>query len=90
MERVEVGEIVATVHLNGLQETNCHPQPDHDQVVAEQQDANEEPSPQYCRERERERERERAISTYSRWGQDSPTVSIGWAYSATIPKGDWK
>ena len=46
MERVEVGEVVATVDLNGLQETNHHPQPDEDQMVAEREHSNEETCPQ--------------------------------------------
>ena len=38
------------------------------------------------------REREREITAGSSLGVWShlPTVSIGWAYSATIPKGAWK
>ena len=34
VEGVEVGELVAAVNLNRLQETNRHPQPDHYQMVA--------------------------------------------------------
>ena len=44
VERVEVREIIATVDFNGFQETHRHPQPDHDQMVAQQKNANEEPS----------------------------------------------
>lgn len=46
MERVEVGEVVATVDLDGFQETNHHPQPDENQVVADHEHSNEETSPQ--------------------------------------------
>ena len=45
VQRVEVGEVVATVHLNGFQEPHHHPGPDENQVVAQQQDANEKPGP---------------------------------------------
>lgn len=39
---VEKGNIIATVNVNGFHETEGHPGPHHNHVVAQQQDANEE------------------------------------------------
>ena len=49
MERVEPGDVVSTVHINGLKEADSHPHPQEDQVVAEQKDANEEASSKDCK-----------------------------------------
>ena len=42
VQGVEVREVVATVHLNGLQQSNKHPQPDQHQVVTEHGNSDEE------------------------------------------------
>lgn len=46
MQRVEVGEVIATVDFNGFQESDRHPQPDEDQVVAQEEDTPHEPHAQ--------------------------------------------
>ena len=48
VEWVEVREVIATVHLDGLQESHHHPEPDQHQVVAEQGHTDEEPSAKDC------------------------------------------
>lgn len=48
MHGVEVGEVVATVDLNGLQQPHNHPEPDHHQVVTKQGHTNEEASAKNC------------------------------------------
>ena len=42
MEGVDVGEVVAAVHLDGLQETHYHPRPEENQVVSEYEEGDEE------------------------------------------------
>ena len=42
MEGVDVGDVVATVDINGLEKTDGHPRPQEDHVVAERHDSNEE------------------------------------------------
>ena len=43
MEDVDIGDVVATVDVYGLQQTDGDPRPQHDDVVGEEQDAPEEP-----------------------------------------------
>ena len=44
MERIKIGEIVAGMNFDGLQQAHEHPYPQHHHMIAEQKDANEEPS----------------------------------------------
>ena len=46
VEWIDVREVVAAVHLDGLQESDKHPQPDQCQVVAEHSHSDEETSPE--------------------------------------------
>ena len=38
VEGIEVGKVVATVHLDGLHKSHSHPQPEDRQVVAQEED----------------------------------------------------
>lgn len=42
VERVEIGKIVSTVYINGLQQSNPYPGPHQDKMVGEYQDTEEE------------------------------------------------
>ena len=82
MEGVEVGKVVSAVDLYCLQETNRHPKPDHDEVVAHEEDSNEEPCSQYCAGRGRggghKLKEGRALQPqYVEGNVSSPTVSMG-------------
>ena len=51
VERVEVREVIAAVHIYGLQEAHGHPCPYKDEVVTEAQDTDHEAHPENCRGR---------------------------------------
>ena len=40
VEGIEIGKVVARVHLNSLQKSHYHPQPKDHQVVAQEKDPN--------------------------------------------------
>lgn len=41
MEYVQVTQVVSTVYINCLKQTHCHPDPEKDHVIGQEQNANE-------------------------------------------------